>query len=115
MIATRKCLRLRLRMAHVGQCEPKNNASLAIMVKCAEFGLGSGSNDKSQNACADMKSAIETNWFAVLRHLTEEKMATCPATGFGFRQVRSVGVDIQNHIRRVKAYFCIGVPHEVIQ
>jgi len=82
VVAMHRCLWLR--MAHVGQGESKNNTSLAIMVKCAEFGLGSGSDDESQNCCADMKSAIETNWFAVSRHPTEEKMATCPATGFGF-------------------------------
>jgi hypothetical protein len=83
-----------LRMAHVRQCESENNASLAIMVKCTEFCFGCGCDDESQNCCAHVKSAIQTNRFAIAWHPTEEKMATCPATGFGLRKVRGIGVDI---------------------
>ena len=64
------------------------------MVKCAKFGLGGGCDDEAQNCCADMKCAIEPNWFVVTWHPAEEKMTTGPATGFGFRKVRGIGVDI---------------------
>ena len=64
------------------------------MVKCTKFCLGGGCDDESQNCCAHVKSAIQTNRFAIAWHPTEEKMATCPATGFGLRKVRGIGVDI---------------------
>jgi hypothetical protein len=76
--------RLGLRMAHFGQCEPKYNARLAIMVQGAEFCLGGEGDDKSQNCCAYVESAIQTNWFAFAWHPSQEEMTTCPASGFGF-------------------------------
>ena len=64
------------------------------MVKCTEFCFGCGCDDESQNCCAHVKSAIQMNQFAIAWHPTEEKMATCPATGFGLQMVRGIRVDI---------------------
>jgi hypothetical protein len=73
-----------LRMAHFGQCEPKYNARLAIMVQGTEFCLGCGGNNELQNCCAYVESAIQTNWFAFAWHPYQGKMTICPASGFGF-------------------------------
>jgi hypothetical protein len=71
-------------MAYVGQCEPKYNTRLAIMVQGAEFRLGGGGNNELQNCCAYGESVIQTNWFTVGWHPSQEKMTACPASGFGF-------------------------------
>ena len=75
----------RLRVPHVRESEAKNNASLAIVVECAEFRFGSGRHDESQYCGANVKSTIQFNGCTVCRHPPHEKMATCSAAGFGFR------------------------------
>jgi hypothetical protein len=73
-----------LRVTHFCESESKNNLYLAIVVECAQFCLGGGGNDETQNCRADMESSIQTNRFAILWHPPHEKMTTCAAAGVCF-------------------------------
>jgi hypothetical protein len=54
-------------------------------------------------------------WFAVVWRLTHEKMAASSAGGMRFGQVQCIRVDVHNHVRQHKLYFCIRVGCEIIQ
>ena len=79
-----------LQVTHFCEGESKNNPRLAIVVESAQFCLGGGCNNETQNRHADMESTIYTNGFAILWHPPHEKMTACAAAGVCFQKIGGI-------------------------
>ncbi len=90
--------RLGLHVTHCFESLMKYNASLESLVQSSEFSLGSGGHDETDDSCANVERAIETNRFAIFRLPTHEEVTTSLAACFCFREVRRVRVYVHNHI-----------------
>ena len=101
-------------MPQLGKRETEHFGLFGIQKEGAQFCFGGGCGDELENCARDVNGTVELDGRAVAWDAAQEEVAAGAAAGFWSREVRGVGMDVENHIRGVVSNLGVGIGGHVI-
>jgi hypothetical protein len=104
----------RLWVSEFGKSETEDLGFLSVEKEGTQFGFGRRYSNKFEYCACDVNGAVEFDRIAVDRETAKKEVATGAASCMGGREIRCVGMDIEDHVRGTVSCDGIGVrPHVV--